>query len=323
MTPKPLTPLAFLLVFVLGGCVSAVQVQANGQLSHHLGNGVLAAVWSFTSSFVVLCIIMLFAKRARAGVGNVRESLRTGALPWWALPSGVLGGLYIACQSIAAPLIGVALFAIGMVAGQVSNGLLVDRFGIGPVGRVPISGSRVAGAGLALAAVAIAATGKVQIAGIPPLAAALAVIAGAVVAVQHGMNGRVSVAARNPLSATWIMFGFGTVALWIAGAVAVALGAQLRMPADGPWWMWMGGMCGITFIITASWAVPRIGVLTFGLITIAGQLSAALVLDLVSPLVSGGVPILLFLGAVMTFIAVLLASGRLRTARGRASAAAR
>ena len=311
MTRRPLTPVTFLVVFLLAGCVSALQVQANGQLSRQLGNGVFTAVWSFTSSFVVMCAILLASGRARAGLASVRTALRSGALPWWALPSGLLGAVYITCQSIAAPIIGVALFAIGLVAGQVANGLVVDRVGIGPIGRVPITGMRVAGALLALLAVAVAAVGKVQVAGIPPLAAALAVLAGALVAFQQGMNGRVSVAAGNPLTATWISFAFGTVALWIVGATLLATGTPLHLPEGGPWWMYLGGLLGITFIITASWAVPRIGVLTFGLITIAGQLAGALVLDLVSPLASGGTPILLLVGAVMTFGAVLLASGRL------------
>ena len=319
MSQRPLTPLTFLVVFLLAGCVSALQVQANGQLSHQLGNGVFTAVWSFTSSFVVMCVILAASPRARAGLRSVRAALRTGSLPWWALPSGLLGAIYITCQSIAAPIIGVALFAIGLVAGQVANGLVVDRVGIGPIGRVPVTGTRLAGAGLALVAVAVAAEGKVQVAGIPPGAAALAVLAGALVAFQQGMNGRVSVAAGNPLSATWISFAFGTIALWLVGIVLLLAGTPVHRPEGGPWWMYLGGMLGITFIITASWAVPRIGVLTFGLITIAGQLAGSLVLDLVSPLASGGTPGLLFVGAILTFIAVLLASGRLTRSRTLAS----
>lgn len=320
MTPQRLTPGAFLAVFVLAGCVSALQARANGELTHHVGNGVLAAVWSFSSSFAIMCAIGIASRSTREGVGRIRVALREGSLPWWALPSGVLGGIYIACQSIAAAILGVALFAIGMVAGQVGNGLLVDRIGLGPLGRVPASRQRIAGALLALLAVAIAATGKVQLAGIPPLAALLAVFAGAVVAVQHGLNGRVSAAARQPISATWVMFGFGAVALWIAGAVAVGMGAQVRIPDDGPWWMYLGGVFGITFIITASWAVPRIGVLSFGLISIAGQLAAAVVLDLVSPMGAPGLPLAVILGAGLTLLAVAVSGyrpGSARTARSR------
>lgn len=308
MTTRPLTPVTFGIVFVLAGCVAALQAQANGELTHHLGNGVLTAVWSFTSAFFVLCVIMLASPKARAGLHGVRSALRSGSLPWWAVPSGLLGAVYVTCQSITAALIGVALFTTGMVAGQVSNSLLVDRFGLGPVGRVPISLNRVVGAGLALVAVALAATGKVQVAGIPPMAAVLAVLAGALVAVQQSLNGRVSVAAGNPVTATWISFGLGTMAMWCAGIVAVATGATVEFPSDGPWWMFLGGLLGVTFVITASWAVPRIGVLVFGLITIAGQLTASLILELVAPLADPGAPVLLFVGAVLTFIGVAIGS---------------
>lgn len=314
MTTRPLTPLTFLIVFVLAGCASALQSQANGQLTIHLGNGVLAAAWSFTTAFTLLCCIMLGSSKARAGLRHLPVALRSGALPWWALPSGVLGGIYITCQSIASALVGVALFAIGMVAGQVSNGLLVDRIGLGPVGRVPLTMNRVGGAALALFAVALAATGKVQVADIPPFAAVLAVLAGAFVAVQQALNGRVSVAAGNPITATWVSFAFGTVVVWLGALAALAAGAKLQVPADGPWWMFFGGPLGVMFVIVASWAVPRIGVLVFGLIVIAGQLTAALVLDIVSPLAAAGVPVLVFVGAMLTFAAVLISSRAWRRA---------
>ena len=61
---------------------------------------------------------------------------------------------------------------------------------------------------------------------------------------------------------------------------------------------------GLIFIVTASWAVPRYGVLVFALVTIAGQLSAALLLDLVAPVGGNTVQWTLLAGVALTFAAV-------------------
>ncbi len=68
--------------------------------------------------------------------------------------------------------------------------------------------------------------------------------------------------------------------------------------------MYLGGFFGLVFIVTAAWAVPRYGVLAFALVTIAGQLTAALLLDLVAPVGDNRVQWTLVAGVVITFAAV-------------------
>ena len=73
--------------------------------------------------------------------------------------------------------------------------------------------------------------------------------------------------------------------------------------------MYLGGVLGVMFITTASWAVPRYGVLVFALTSIAGQLLGALLLDLLLPVDGGLVAWNLILGVVLTFIAVAVGAG--------------
>lgn len=47
---------------------------------------------------------------------------------------GVAGALTVATQGLAVGIIGVALFSVGFVAGQVVFGLALDRIGFGPEG---------------------------------------------------------------------------------------------------------------------------------------------------------------------------------------------
>jgi len=46
-----------------------------------------------------------------------------------------------------------------------------------------------------------------------------------------------------------------------------------------PWYAWVGGLCGVIFVIAATWGVPRLGVATTITLMVAGQLILGLVLD--------------------------------------------
>ncbi|WP_423784479.1 DMT family transporter, partial [Francisella tularensis] len=60
-------------------------------------------------------------------------------------------------QGVAVGVLGVALFTVGIVAGQVVGGLVLDRIGLGPGGRVMLTVPRMFGAVLAVIAVAVSA----------------------------------------------------------------------------------------------------------------------------------------------------------------------
>ena len=304
----------FLVIFIFGGFSVAIQARANGELTHHTGNGVQAALISFGSGFVIISIAMIFSKSMHAGLGRIFASLRDRSLPWWAFPSGVLGGLFVASQSFTVALIGVAMFSVGIVAGQTLNSLVVDHYGLGPIGRQHITMRRVLSALIAIAAVIVALSNRLGGGDARYYAIFLAMFAGAAVAVQQALNGVTSAAARQPFSATWVAFFFGTAILVLATLVGVLfMGAKAQLPSAGPWWMFLGGVMGVTFISTASWGVPRLGVLVFGLISIAGQLTAGLVLDLFVPVAGTTVTTNLVIGVIMTFVAVAVGSIQRRT----------
>ncbi len=304
---------AFALIFVLSGFMNALQARANGELTQHLGNGVQAALYSFGSGLVLLSSALIFVPSMRDGLRRIRPAVRDGQLAWWAVPTGMLGGLFIASQSYSVALIGVALFSVGMVAGQTANSLVVDRIGLSPTGRTALTPPRLFAATLAVMAVIVAVWPRLAAADLDVVALVLAFAAGGLVAVQQALNGRVNTATLHPISTTWLNFVFGSAILLVMAVVGVvAMGAEMRAPSTGPWWMWMGGVFGIIFIVTASWAVPRYGVLLFALITIAGQLTAALVLDTVAPVGANTLQWTLVAGVILTFVSVGIIAVRRR-----------
>jgi transporter family-2 protein len=106
----------------------------------------------------------------------------------------------------------------------------------------------------------------------------LAVIGGALLAIQAPTNAILGKATGSPIIAAFISFLIGTVAL--GAAVGVSLG-KLFAPAlkQVPWYAWLGGFYGAFFVAVAAFGAPRVGVGVLLTAAIAGQLAAALVLD--------------------------------------------
>jgi len=73
------------------------------------------------------------------------------ALPWYAWIGGLYGAVFVAMAAFAAPRIGLTVFLMVGIAGQLVMALLLDRIGAFGLPRVDLSLSRVAGVALVLA----------------------------------------------------------------------------------------------------------------------------------------------------------------------------
>ncbi len=142
------------------GVLVALQTRINGDLGQRLGDGFAAAAISFGSGFVVLAVASLFWPRGRRGVHRVLRAIRSGAIPWWYAVGGAAGALFVLSQGLVAALLGVALFTVGIVAGQTVSSLLIDRRGLGAMPARRATPQRVIGALLAIAAGRGGGTGR-------------------------------------------------------------------------------------------------------------------------------------------------------------------
>ena len=272
---------------VLVGLLAVVQARINGELALAIGSGFEAAAWSFATGLVVIAVIVSALPGARAGVRRMRAAFRPPAsAPWWILLGGLGGATFVAAQGLVVPVTGVALFTIAVVAGQSANSLVVDKFGIGPGGRRPVTVPRVVAAGLAVTGVVVAVSGELDSGVVAAGLLAFALIAGGAIALQQGVNGRVAVVARTPLPATLVNFSLGFASLFVVASVLeVVDGAAFTAP-PAPWHepvLWLGGPIGVAFVMVAAFAVRGLGVLVFSLLTIVGQLVGGVVVDLIAP----------------------------------------
>ena len=137
------------------GVLVALQSRINAELSQYVGGGVIAAAVSFGTGLVLAWVIVSSRAPLRASVAALPGLLRDRRLKWWQVLGGLGGAWFVTTQGLVVPATGVTVFTIGVVAGQVTGSLLVDRAGLRSAGHLPISGGRVVAAVVALAAVVV------------------------------------------------------------------------------------------------------------------------------------------------------------------------
>ncbi len=298
-----------LAIFV--GALVVVQSRINGQLSADVGDGVLAAVISFGTGLVVVSVLLLASRANREAVSNLPSFVRERKLSWWMLIGGLGGATLVAAQGIAVPMIGVALFTVSLVAGQTANGLLVDHVGLGPRGVAPVTKARVVGSSFAVVAVVVAVSGRFASADFVVGLVVFVAVAGGLVAAQQAVNGRVAAVTGRPIVAGLVNFVVGFTALLVVWLVSGHHGVLLPVVAGKPW-LYLGGPIGVIFIVVAAVIVRPLGVLLFGLLSVAGQLGGALILDHVLPTSGSALSWQLITGTMLTFIGVAIAGRGLR-----------
>lgn len=299
---------------VIGG-LTAVQARVNGQLGEQLGEAFVAAAISFGSGLLILIAVCLLVPAGRRGFRTLVGGLRAGDIPWWMVAGGAAGAFTVATQGLAVAIIGVALFTVGIVGGQIVFGLVLDRAGFGPSGVVPVTVPRLVGGALALVAVGVSLTGG-SAGKVPLWMLVLPFLAGMGVAWQGATNGRLRVKLGTPLTATLVNFIGGTLLLAVAAAIQVVVAGPPR-PLPASWWLYIGGALGVVYIFLSASIVARTGVLLLTLGIVVGQLTMSVALDVAWPTTASPDLGHELLTAVVALMAVLVAVLPWRWLRGQ------
>ena len=106
-----------------------------------------------------------------------------------------------------------------------------------------------------------------------------AVAAGAGVAAQAVINGRLRFILGAPVWAATAQFVVGLVMLVLFATLSRQSLPAAADVARAPWWMWTGGFFGAFFILMAVVTTPVLGAALMLASSIVGQLAAALVID--------------------------------------------
>jgi transporter family-2 protein len=295
------------LLAALSGLLIAMQARANGELSHRMGNPIEAALVSFGSGLLIISLISLFTPAIRNGMKNLKGAVSRKEIPVWTLFAGMLGGSFVAVQTQIVPIIGVAIYSVASIAGQTAASLIVDRIGLTGGGKKQITVRRVAAAGVTVLAVLVSVLDRIEAENLSLFAVIFGCFAGAIVGVQRALNGQINESTHQSFATSWLNFIMGTTFLFILLSIGVAINrAEIVALPSGPWWMYMGGTIGVIYIAFTSTIVQHLGVLTFTLISVGGQLVGSLLIDLYSPTQGVQISTYLVTGIVMTYLGVIV-----------------
>jgi bacterial/archaeal transporter family-2 protein len=107
----------------------------------------------------------------------------------------------------------------------------------------------------------------------------LAIVIGALLPVQTGVNAQLRAFLGNPVTTAFVSFGVGTVGL-LAALVSLGIPVPLGSAwSQSSWWQWTGGLLGAIYIAGVVVLAPRLGAGTLIAAVVAGQMVAALALD--------------------------------------------
>ncbi|HET7723711.1 MAG TPA: DMT family transporter [Propionibacteriaceae bacterium] len=111
------------------------------------------------------------------------------------------------------------------------------------------------------------------------VAVVLAVLVGAVIPVQTGVNTRLARHMGVTLLASLVSFFVGTLGLALVLVLTRTPLPLARTAATQPWWIWVGGVCGLIFLTMNMVLLPRIGASATVILPLFGQVLGGLAID--------------------------------------------
>lgn len=303
---RPIAVWAGVLLAVAAGVVWAIQAKMNAQFAAELSEPLVSGAANFICGSVVLLVIAAFRPRATsAAVGRLRTAVSSRALSPLALLVGFVGVGIVLAQVFVVDVIGIAAFTVTVVAGSAVAAIVIDATGLGPDGKVPVTPLRLVGAALLIGAVAIVAFGNGGFTGLAAAAVlglGVALLTGALVALQTAMSGALVQQSRAIVVPMLVAFLAGAIVLPI---VRLFLG-PLVLPADVPWVYLLAGPLAIVFVVTTALLASRMSLLLLSAAIVIGQTLGAIAIDLVFPTPAGRPGVAAAIGVALAIAAVVI-----------------
>ncbi|MGA0059003.1 MAG: DMT family transporter [Planctomycetota bacterium] len=287
-----------------------LQVRANGELGAAGVPPAVIALGNMSLQFATIVVAGLLFPSLRRAAKGLLVAWRAGETRYWWFTGGLVGALVISMMGLVGPIIGVAVFAVAIVSGQMVSSLLVDRWGLGPAGERSVSAGRLISAGLALVAVVLAVSDRLTPDRLDPttvIGVLAALLAGFTISFQAAANGRLAQTSGQPAVGAGVNFLVGVLALALLVPVAALLPTREAAPSShGSWWLYAGAFFGLLIVVNTAWAVKYLGILLLTVVGVSGQVLGAVAVDLLIPTREVDVTVPLVLGAALTVVAVVV-----------------
>lgn len=270
------------VALAVGGLL-AVQAGANLQLSKALASPPVASALQLGVGAAILLLL--------AAVSGSIPALRL--LPEqrpWTLVGGVASAVYITSGILLFPRVGAVVSTGLFITGQMAASVVLDGYGLLGVARRPFDVLALLGLAAVLAGAALvvrAQAGDESLRARPLGRRAgwllLGLAAGAVLPIQGAVNAQLRLGLQAPLAVGAVSFLVALASMIAALPLLTVLGA-FRRPALAqlprvPWWGWLGGVCGATYVTSVFLLIPLVGAAPTVALIVAGQQLASAAVD--------------------------------------------
>ena len=267
---------------LLVGSLLALQAAANVQLSAAMASPFGASTLQLGIGAALLLLL--------AALGGSLGALElVGQAEPWELAGGLGSAIYITSGILLFPRLG-AVVTVGLwIAGQMLASIALDGFGWLGVDQDPLGPRELAGAVAVVIGSALIVRAHAEGHALRSVLRersgwlALALVAGAALPLQGAVNAGLRAELDAPMTVGALSFTVATAAmgLLLAASLALAGGRRPRVePLRGlPWWGWLGGLVGATYVTAVFSLIPEIGAAPTIALTVGGQQVASVLVD--------------------------------------------
>ena len=264
-------------IFLLG-FLTPIQTAANSRLRQSVVSPMVASLVSFSVGTLFLAIVVLCEKGSLMIENELIEQL-----PWWAWLGGMCGLWGLTVNIIIFPKLGAVQTALMPMLGQIGMGIIIDSFGLLQSPVFPFTLKRALSLIILLVGIVMIVRRKESAEKKSKLLVwqLIGISGGAVFAMQPSMNSLLSVGLYSSVHAAFVSFVTATILLFLL--VVVIPRDRINIPKifsfDRPWWSWLGGIIGGTFVTGFAFFASKTGIGLLLVTSICGMLTNSLIND--------------------------------------------
>ena len=146
--------LGYIVMAVSIGVMVSLQPSINAVMARELSSSLLASTISIGISFCLIFVAWQLLGKGEGEISHIRQ------LPWWIIFGGVAGMIFVIGGVMVAPVLGIALFFVCIIGGQVLGSTLIDQLGAFGLPVKPVSSVKLIGLGFVLTGVVLVQYGN-------------------------------------------------------------------------------------------------------------------------------------------------------------------
>lgn len=279
-----------MLSIFLGVCIGGLiplQTAVNSRLRQYVLSPFVSSFISFTVGTIFLLILSIFTGSHILLTGEQLETI-----PWWAYLGGVLGTIGLTGNILLFPVLGSVQTVIIPIMGQIMTSMLIDYYGWFGATKESLTIFSFIGVFLLIGGVIVVIVipsylkqSKLSNIGnkhIPHkwLWQLLGLGTGVAIALQMAVNGQLGVQLHSSMHAAFISCAIGAMLLFVVVACQRSLpNIVLLTKEKTPWYIYIGGVLGASYVLINASLVPVIGAGTVVVLVLLGQMLSSLCIE--------------------------------------------